>query len=58
VTTAPYVRWQDGDFWLGYLEQFPDFLTQGESWSDLEENLRDLYSDLSSGKIPGTSSTN
>ena len=39
--------------WLGYLEEFPDYLTQGESRTELEENLRDLYRDLVSGEIPG-----
>ena len=39
--------------WLGYLEEFPDYLTQGESLGELEENLRDLYRDLNSGEIPG-----
>ena len=38
---------------LGYLEEFPDYLTQGESLAELEENLRDLYRDLTSGEIPG-----
>ena len=28
--------------WLGYLEEFPDYVTQGESLGELEENLRDL----------------
>lgn len=39
--------------WLGYLEEFPDYLTQGESLKELEENLLDLYRDLTSGEIPG-----
>jgi len=47
-----YVYWQDGDAWLGHLEEYPDYLTQGESLSDLEEHLRDLRKDLSSGVIP------
>lgn len=47
-----YVYWQDGQFWLGYLEEFPDYITQGESMEDLREHLRDLYVDLSSGHIP------
>jgi hypothetical protein len=33
--------------------EFPDYLTQGESLEELEENLRDLYRDLTSGEIPG-----
>jgi len=37
--------------WLGYFEEFPDYLTQGETVQELEENLRDLYRDLTSGEI-------
>jgi hypothetical protein len=35
-----YVYWQDGDAWLGHLEEYPDYLTQSESLADLEEHLR------------------
>ena len=55
-STTRYVRWQDGDTWLGYLEEFPDYLTQAGSLAELEENLRDLYRDLRSGEIPGVRS--
>jgi hypothetical protein len=45
--------WRDGDqHWLGYLDDFPDYLTQGESLDDLQEHLRDLHQDLTSGQIP------
>ena len=47
-----YVYWQGGEFWLGYLEEYPDYMTQGESLEDLQEHLRDLYADLSGGHIP------
>ncbi len=47
-----YVYWQDQNFWLGHLEEFPDYLTQGVSFEDLQEHLRDLYQDLTSGEIP------
>jgi predicted RNase H-like HicB family nuclease len=53
MNTLRYVYWQDGDMWLGYLEEFPDYLTQGESMEELQENLKDLYGDLTSGQIPG-----
>ena len=49
---ARYVYWQDGKFWLGYLEDYPDYVTQGESLEDLQEHLRDLLLDLNSGEIP------
>jgi len=39
--------------WLGYFVEFPDYLTQAETLAELEENLRDLYRDLTSGEIPG-----
>jgi predicted RNase H-like HicB family nuclease len=53
MNSIRYVHWQDGEMWLGYLEDFPDYMTQGESVSELEDNLRDIYADLTSGAIPG-----
>ncbi len=47
------VVWQEDEAWIGYLQEYPDYWTQGESLDDLKEHLRDLYSDLSSGAIPG-----
>jgi len=47
------IIWQDGDAWLGYLQEYPDYWTQGESLDDLKEHLKDLYADLSSGAIQG-----
>ena len=38
--------------WLGYLDDYPDYMTQGETLAELEENLRDVYVDLTSGAIP------
>jgi predicted RNase H-like HicB family nuclease len=53
MPTARYVYWQDGVHWLGYFEEYPDYRTQGESVEELQENLRDLFRDLTSGEIPG-----
>ncbi len=50
--TVRYVYWQENDHWLGYLEQFPDYWTQGETIEDLKEHLRDLHEDLSNDRIP------
>jgi hypothetical protein len=38
--------------YVGYLEEFPDYWTQGESTDELEEQLLDLYRDLTGGKVP------
>lgn len=47
-----YVYWQDDDMWLGYLEEYPDYWTQGETENELRDNLLDLYSELTGGAIP------
>ena len=36
--TTRYVYWQEDDTWLGYLEEFPDYLTQGVDLEDLREH--------------------
>lgn len=47
-----YIYWQDEGMWLGYLEDYPDYMTQGESIEELEDNLRDIFKELTSGSIP------
>lgn len=51
---ARFTYWQerDGRF-LGYLNDYPDHWTQGESLDDLKEHLRDLFQTFSSKQIPG-----
>jgi predicted RNase H-like HicB family nuclease len=52
MSSERYLYWQADDAWIGYLEEFPDSWTQGETLDDLIEHLRDLYYDLTHGKIP------
>ena len=52
MQTIRYVYWQDDDMWLGFLEEYPDYMTQGKSLKDLEEHLRDLHKELTRGAIP------
>jgi predicted RNase H-like HicB family nuclease len=47
-----FTYWQDGNDWLGHLDEFPDYVTQGESLDDLKAHLADLQRDLTSGEIP------
>ena len=53
MRTVKYVYWEEDGGWLGYLQDFPDYWTQGETLDDLKEHLRDLYVDLTSGQLPG-----
>ncbi len=52
MKTTGFTYWQDEGFWLGYLDEFPDYVTQGTSLEDLKEHLSDLHKDLVSGMIP------
>ncbi len=52
MTTKKYVYFQDRDKWLGYWQEFPDYMTQGDTLEDLQQHLLDLYKDLTSGEIP------
>ena len=47
-----YVSWQDENMWLGYLEEYTDYKTQGNTKKELKENLKDIYSELKNGNIP------
>lgn len=52
METKKYVYWQEEGVWIGYLEEYPDYMTQGETLEELKENLKDIYNDLTSGAIP------
>ena len=47
-----YIYWEDEGMWLGYLEEYPDYMTQGASIDQLQYNLKDIYKELTSGNIP------
>lgn len=52
MRTLEYTFWQDGDFFIGHLNEYPDYETQGYSKEELVENLKDLLIDLETGKVP------
>ena len=52
MKTKKFVYWKDDKMWVGYLEEFPDYLTQGISLVELKEHLIDIYHELTSGNIP------
>ena len=51
--TVKFVYWQDDDTWIGYLQDYPDYWTQGDTVADLKDHLLDLYRDLSAGAVAG-----
>jgi hypothetical protein len=38
-----YTWWQDGEFFVGFLNDYPDDSSQGMSLSELEEALIEIY---------------
>ena len=53
MQTVKFVHWQDGDAFLGYLQDYPDYWTQGETLDDLKAHLVELHQDIASGELPG-----
>ncbi len=53
MQTVKYVYWEEEGTWLGYIQEFPDYWTQGVTSDDLKDHLRDLYVDLTSGQLSG-----
>jgi hypothetical protein len=47
-----YTYWKDGDWLAGYLNDYPDYWTQGKTLKELETMLSSLYEDISSDTIP------
>lgn len=52
MKSTKFTYWQDGDYYLGFLNDYPDYQTQGMSKEELAGNLKDLLADLESGEIP------
>jgi predicted RNase H-like HicB family nuclease len=49
-----FTYWQETDGkYLGYLNDYPDHWSQGDSLDDLKEHLKDLHQEFSKGDLPG-----
>ena len=53
MNVVKMVYWQENGDWLGYLQDYPDYWSQGMTLDDLKEHLQELYRDMISGKIQG-----
>lgn len=52
MAVVKIVYWEEDGAWLGYLFDYPDYWTQGETLEDLKTHLKDLYQDITGGHIP------
>jgi len=47
-----FIYYKEDDMWIGWLDEYPDYRTQGETLAELKDNLKDIYDELTSGRIP------
>lgn len=53
MTVVKFVFWEEDGAWIGFLQDYPDYWTQGKTLNDLKEHLKDLYQDIGSGQLQG-----
>lgn len=47
-----FTWWKTEKFYLGYLNDYPDYMTQGVTKEELGDNLKSLLEDIESKKKP------
>ena len=52
MKTLKFTYWKDDSYYLGFLNDYPDYHTQAMSKEELVSNLKDLLGDLESGEVP------
>jgi predicted RNase H-like HicB family nuclease len=41
-----YTYWKDDGWYVGHLDDYPDYNTQGKTLEEFEDMLRSLYEDI------------
>ena len=41
-----YTYWKDDGWYVGHLDDYPDYTTQGKTLEEFEDMLRSLYQDI------------
>ncbi len=52
MKTIRYTYWQDEEYYIGFLNDYPDYHTQGLSKEELVSSLKSILDDIGSGEIP------
>ncbi len=43
---------KEKDWYIGHLQEYPDYESQGKNIEELKENLIDIYNDIERGLVP------
>lgn len=52
MKTIKYTFWEDEGVFVGFLNDYPDYETQGNSKDELLDSLKSLLEDIESEEIP------
>lgn len=45
--------WQDNEFYIGYANDYPEYMAQGLSLEELIDNIKDIVKDVENELVPG-----
>lgn len=45
--------WQENEFYIGYANDYPEYMTQGYSLEELINNIKDIVNDVENELVPG-----
>ncbi|WDN89384.1 hypothetical protein BuS5_02352 [Desulfosarcina sp. BuS5] len=43
---------KNNDWFIGHIQEYPDYESQGRSLDELRENLIEIYNDINEGLVP------
>jgi len=47
-----FTYYQENNMLVGWLEDYPDYRSQGKTLEELKQNLKEIYEDITGGKVP------
>ena len=52
MRAVKFTSWQDDIFFIGFLNEYPEYQTQGMTKEELIQSLKDLLIDVESDQVP------
>ena len=52
METKRFIYYEESELIVGWLEEYPDYRTQGETLDELKKNLQEIYNELTLGADP------
>ncbi len=52
METKRFIYYEEDGYFIGWLEDYPDYRTQGRTMEELREHLVEIFNELTCGEIP------